>query len=269
VVVEQHLRRLSDLLENRDLAHELESSVRIVPADDVDVASYVAGVRRSQAALEEALLDVEDEVLRGPSLLPGWTRGHVLTHVARNADGATRMLRAAAQGVVGEQYPGGMEERNADIEAGSGRPAAEIVEDVITSARRLDAAIDAMPQDAWTRDVRFLRTGIQPAWRCVFTRWREVEIHWSDLGPERSPAAWPTEFVEAYLGRELTRLPGRLPADITLVLRSPGYDGSYGAGSRTVTVAGPPYAIYAWLTGRPEQVSGSLHGELPEIGPWA
>jgi maleylpyruvate isomerase len=242
---------------------------RVVASVDIDVASSVAGVRRSQAAFEESLRDIGDDFVRAPSLLPGWSRGHVLTHVARNADGATRMLRAAAQGVVGEQYPGGMEERNADIEAGSGRPAAEIVEDVTTSARGLDAAIDAMPVDAWARDVRFLRTGIQPAWRCVFTRWREVEIHWSDLGPERTPAAWPGEFVEAYLGRELTRLPDRLPADAMVVLRCPGYDGSYGEGSRVVTVSGPPYAVYAWLTGRPEQVRGSLEGELPEIGPWA
>lgn len=178
------------------------------------------------------------------------------------------MLLAAAEGIVGEQYPGGAQRRTGDIDAGSTRAAKEIVEDITASARQLDAAIDAMPPDAWDRDVRFLRAGIQPAWRCVFTRWREIEIHWSDLGPERTPAAWPDAFVQAYLGRELTRLPDRLPADTTVVLRSPGYNGSYGNGPRTVTVSGPPYAIYAWLTGRRNQVKDTLEGDLPEIGPW-
>ena len=240
-----------------------------MPADDLELAAFVAGVRRSEAALEEALRGISDDDVAQPSLLPGWTRGHVLTHIARNADGATRMLLAAAQGVVGEQYPGGMDKRNADIDAGSGRPATEIVDDIVGTAQRLDTAIDAMPADAWDREVRFLRAGIQPAWRCVFTRWREIEIHWSDLGPERSPQAWPDEFVHAYLGRELTRLPARVPSDVTVELHCPGYDGSYGDGSATMPVSGPPYAIYAWLTGRPNQVRDALRGDLPDIGAWA
>jgi maleylpyruvate isomerase len=239
-----------------------------VPSDDLDVTVFVAGVRRSQAALEEALQDISDEEVRQPSLLPGWTRGHVLTHIARNADGATRMLQAAARGVVGEQYPGGWDKRNGDIDAGSARPAEEIVADISESARHLDAAIAAMPADAWDRDVRFLRVGIQPAWRCVFTRWREVEIHWTDLGLDHTPAAWPGEFVHAFLGRELSRLGERLPAGTTVELQCPGYDGVYGDGAVPVTVSGPPYAIYAWLTGRPDQAHDALRGDLPDIGAW-
>jgi maleylpyruvate isomerase len=239
-----------------------------VPPNEIDVASFVAGVRASQAAFEAALPDITDDDVRRPSLLPGWSRGHVLTHVARNADGATRMLRAAADGVVGEQYPGGWEERNGDIDAGSSRPVAEIVDDIVASARRLDSAIVAMPSDAWERPVHFLRAGIQPAWRCVFTRWREIEIHWSDLGPERPPKAWPEAFVTAYLGRELARLPERLPPGTAVELRCPGYDGSYGDGPAVTAVSGPPYAVYAWLTGRPDQASEALRGDLPDLGAW-
>jgi maleylpyruvate isomerase len=35
--------------------------------------------------------------VRAPSLLPGWTRGHVLSHIARNADGITRRDRPGAR----------------------------------------------------------------------------------------------------------------------------------------------------------------------------
>ncbi|MET0910545.1 MAG: maleylpyruvate isomerase N-terminal domain-containing protein, partial [Ilumatobacteraceae bacterium] len=43
-----------------------------------------------------------------PSLLPGWTRGHVLTHIARNADSFVRLLEAAGRGEVVTQYAGGV-----------------------------------------------------------------------------------------------------------------------------------------------------------------
>jgi maleylpyruvate isomerase len=33
-----------------------------------------------------------------PSVCVGWTRGHVLTHVARNADGMAALVRAAVDG---------------------------------------------------------------------------------------------------------------------------------------------------------------------------
>ena len=49
------------------------------------------GVRTSTAALVETLGGGQwtDDYVRGASLLAGWTRGHVLTHIARNADGIT------------------------------------------------------------------------------------------------------------------------------------------------------------------------------------
>ena len=59
---------------------------------------------------------------RGPSLLPGWSRGHVLTHWAQNADGQSRMLLAAMRNKVAMQYPGGDARRDRDIETGADRP---------------------------------------------------------------------------------------------------------------------------------------------------
>ena len=49
--------------------------------------------------------------VRAPSRLEGWTVGHVLTHLARNADSHTRMLDAAWHGEAVEQYAGGRQER--------------------------------------------------------------------------------------------------------------------------------------------------------------
>ena len=63
-----------------------------------------------------------DDSCRAPSPLPGWTRGHVLAHWARNADGQTRRVQAAMRGEVTAQYPGGDAQRQADIETGAAAP---------------------------------------------------------------------------------------------------------------------------------------------------
>src|SRR5579875_4123016 len=79
-----------------------------------------------------------DDQARAPSRLPGWTVGHVLTHLARNADGHTLRLEGALRGEEVPRYPGGQAQRNGDIESGAGRPAAEIVEDLRKAQRQLE-----------------------------------------------------------------------------------------------------------------------------------
>jgi len=56
--------------------------------------AFLTGLRTSTAALLHGIVAERwtDADVRAPSLLPGWTRGHVLSHIARNADGITRTL---------------------------------------------------------------------------------------------------------------------------------------------------------------------------------
>src|SRR4051794_4551344 len=79
---------------------------------------------------------LDDAAAAGPSLCPGWTRGHVLTHLARNADGLLNVAHSAVTGVLVPMYESA-EARNADIEAGAGRSARELADDLERSARRL------------------------------------------------------------------------------------------------------------------------------------
>src|SRR5919201_2954624 len=91
-----------------------------------------------------------DADIRQASLLPDWTRGHVLTHIARNADGITRTVSAALRGEQVDRYPRGPEGRAADIEAGAHRSAGELLADVRDSAYRLDQAFtEAQGADGW------------------------------------------------------------------------------------------------------------------------
>jgi maleylpyruvate isomerase len=87
---------------------------------------------------------LSDDDMRDRSLLPNWSRGHVLTHLARNADGGTRLLTWARTGVPAAEYPS-LEERAAQIEAGAGRSAAELVADVRRSSARFTAEYSLMP----------------------------------------------------------------------------------------------------------------------------
>src|SRR5258708_13796348 len=66
---------------------------------------------------------LSDAQAREPSLLPGWSRGHVLTHIARNADGMVNLLHWARTGTQTPMYTSA-QSRAADIEAGPPRPPA-------------------------------------------------------------------------------------------------------------------------------------------------
>jgi maleylpyruvate isomerase len=170
-------------------------------------AEWVAGCVAAQAALDAELAGVDDATARGPSLLPDWSVGHVLTHVARNADSVVWRLEGAARGELRDQYPGGLEQRQADIEAGAGRPAAELVADVHASSAAVERVMRELPDAAWDAPSRTSRGVVEPSRDAVLSRWREVVVHHGDLGLR--PVAIPPSLVAAWLPRELPRLPER------------------------------------------------------------
>ncbi len=170
----------------------------------------IEGCRAAHARLMETLATVTDEVARQPSRLPGWTVGHVLSHLARNADSHLRRTEGAARDEVVDQYPGGREGRATEIDAGSGRAAAELVADVRLTAATLDAAWDALPAEAWSRPTRAVSGAVLPMEVLPFSRWREVEVHHADLGLGFGYEEWSEGFVADELPRALERLPQRL-----------------------------------------------------------
>jgi maleylpyruvate isomerase len=113
----------------------------------IDVEAEVAECRGAHARLF-ATVDTLDDSSR-PSRLPGWSVGHVLTHLARNADSHVRVLEAARQARAVEQYAGGRKQRADDIEAGAGRALADIVEDLRESVGRLEHRWASMTAEDW------------------------------------------------------------------------------------------------------------------------
>lgn len=199
-------------------------------------ARAVDGCRDASARLLATLDGLDDAIARRPSRLPGWTVGHVVTHLARNADSHVRMLEGAKAGSVADQYEGGLDGRAADIAAGAGRPAAELVTDLNRAIGDLDAAWGQVPVDVWDSGRGRMGNGeLCPCAELPARRWREVEIHRVDLGLGAEPADWPDAYVELELPKALAQLPDRLsPPDRARLL--------------------------AWLVGRVEAP--------PELPPW-
>jgi maleylpyruvate isomerase len=168
-------------------------------------------VRRAHRALWSALEGLDDRHVARPSQLPGWTVGHVLTHLARNADSHVRLITAAGRGEIGDQYPPGPHDdaataRAAEIEAGARRRAAELVDDVRRSAEALEAAWDTCSELGWAGQGRSGGGQLVPVRDLPFRRWREVEVHRVDLGPGVPGSCTPADWPAAYVREESVRL---------------------------------------------------------------
>jgi maleylpyruvate isomerase len=172
----------------------------------------LAGAARAHRRAAAVAATVDDDSVRLPSLLPGWTVGHVLTHLARNADGLTGMVDAAAAGRVGVMYPGGLDQRAADIEAGAARPAADLAADVVAAGAALEAAWSRLTDDIWITGKGRAPLGERAVRDLPFTRWREVEMHLADLGlASFSFEDWDPEYVRRELRLQVLGFRARRP----------------------------------------------------------
>jgi maleylpyruvate isomerase len=203
----------------------------------------------AQASLVDDLGRLGDDAVRAPSLLPGWSRGHVLTHLARNADSNTRIFRAAQRGEIVDQYPGGAEQRSGDIEAGAGRPASELVIDVAMACAALEEAWAETSDDVWDHGRGRPRGGGEvPLADWVLGRWREVEVHHADLDVGFGWPDWSSAFVREDLRRAVMRYRADQPMGATEL--------------PAAALALPPNERLAWLLGRARPAG------LPEAPPW-
>lgn len=240
----------------------------------VDLATLLGELRASSSALLKGLEAEQwsDADVRVPSVLPGWTRGHVLTHIARNADAAARTYAGALRGEIVARYPDGPAGRDADIEAGAGRSAVELIADVRESSDRLDRLCGALTDaHAWDRPT----DGDRPASSWLPSRWREVEIHRADLGGSYRATDWPASFVDYLLPRLAAEVGKRSTAALHIEV-TPEESTTTGLGGTVWTsgegdpiqVRGPDWALLAWITGRPSLAAGRLSA-TPELTPWS
>jgi maleylpyruvate isomerase len=197
-------------------------------------------VAASHDKVESALAALTDELARKPSLLPGWSRGHVVTHISRNADALNRLTLGVLTGKPQEMYPGGPDARNAAIEEGADRPASLLAADFRFAGSRTIDSLKKLNHDVLDTPVN---------WRKPITardlpmlRWRELEVHHVDLGLGYTPADWSDQFVQETLETELPAL-----AEFAPGVNKPHL---------------PEAELLAWLVGRPTR------DDLPALPSW-
>jgi maleylpyruvate isomerase len=225
-----------------------------------DHAHDLASVQDATERLLSAVGTLDNASVTEQSRLPGWSRGHVLAHLARNADALANVLEGRPMYVSAEA-------RDADIERDAPRPLDAQLDDVRESAARFQRAA-AVPAD-WTRTVT-LRNGVtDTASRVPFRRWIEVELHHVDLGIGYELEELPTEFTEretGFLAERFTGHPDVPPTRITDGTRA--WRTGRAADVPEVTVTGGPADLLGWLTGRRDGSGLTVTGgSLPALPP--
>ncbi|MFE7516293.1 maleylpyruvate isomerase family mycothiol-dependent enzyme [Streptomyces sp. NPDC057540] len=227
----------------------------------IDHERDLASVREATDRLLTAAASWDNAAAAEPSRLPGWTRGHVLAHVARNADALVNVLQ-------GRPMYADAATRDADIERDAGRPLDVHLADLRESGDRFQAA-GAEPAD-WTRTVE-LRNGVtDSASRIPFRRWVEVALHHVDLGADYELEDLPEEFVEREIDFLAERFAGHKDVPSTAVRADDGRVWTTGGGAEggPVAVSGPAPELLGWLAGRRDGSALKTEGgPLPELPP--
>ncbi|MFJ9632836.1 maleylpyruvate isomerase family mycothiol-dependent enzyme [Streptomyces sp. NPDC101175] len=226
----------------------------------IDHAHDLASVRDATERLLTAAAALDNASAAEPSRLPGWSRNHVLAHVARNADALVNVLEGRLM------YPtAGV--RDADIERDAPRPLDVQLADVRDSSARFQAA-GAVPAD-WSRTVE-LRNGVtDTASRVPFRRWSEVELHHVDLGIGYELENLPEEFTRREIDFLAERFTGH--PDVPSTHLSDGtraWSTGRAAEKPDVTVTGSPAELLGWLCGRRNGSGLTVDGgALPALPP--
>ena len=221
----------------------------------------VAGCAAAHRALEATIATLDDDAARRDTRLPGWSVGHLLTHLARNADSHVHVGQGVIAGEVRDQYPGGFERRNADIAAGAGRAADELIADVGATNRATEATWAGIDAAGWATGTARAMKGEWRASEFPFYRWREVELHHIDLDLGHELAEVAPGYIALELAWQAPALSSRLIDGQPKLLRATDLGVEAGdASGGLVEAAG--WELIGWLFGR-----GELAG-APELKPW-
>lgn len=241
----------------------VDDQVRLPGAGDIHELR-----RRKLEATQRLLGDtiaIDEASWQQPSLLPGWTRAHVASHLARNADALSRVFDGRYRGILTPLYVS-ESERLYDIERGSERSALDLQIDLDTSAGRLHRSLDVLESSggaelAELTPGRMMRMDLLP-----LARLREVVLHHIDLDSgftvadvDDDIARWVLEWTCYWISSD-----PRIPA--MQIESTSGFHTRLGPPRRPIAVGGTDAVLLGWLTGRlpPADPAVQRFPRLPE-----
>jgi maleylpyruvate isomerase len=216
-----------------------------------------------------ALGGLDDGALEEPSLLPGWSRRYLVSHIANNASALRNLLHWARTGEERRMYAS-PEQRAADIEAGATASAADLRSLAQASAAELWSDLDEMPAQAWSAEVITAQGLTRQASEVAWMRSREVYIHGVDLDAGLTFADLPASFLSALLDDIAARRSavGTSPA-LALTATDTGGTWKVTGPSDPVAVSGPLANLAEWLSGRPVAgLTDTTGNPVPDLPAW-
>jgi maleylpyruvate isomerase len=206
---------------------------------------------------------LSDEALAEASLLPDWSRAHVVAHIALNAEALAGVMRGLTTGEDVAMYAS-QESRDAEVAGLAAESPSALRDRFLASCTRFQDAVDHMPDDGWAGSFR-RSPGADPwpAAELPTMRWREVEIHHADLAAGYTVADWPEPFLDAMFNRVVHDR----EAGPSMLLRTPDGDVPLGTGSGPVVI-GSRADLTWWLLGRGGGAGLTGDPEIPTLGPW-
>ncbi len=179
----------------------LVTLIRVANTPDARfIDACVEGCAASHQALLAAADAMEDSAFAEPSRLPGWTRAHLVGHLALNARSHVHLLACAARGEAGDQYE-------------------ELVGELRASIYVLEGAWAGANARAWSGTGTAASGAVLAMGDLPFLRWREVVVHLVDLDIGIGRDSWPELWVRHELERQKMAWAASRPMGLTLLPR--------------------------------------------------
>lgn len=214
-----------------------------------------------------AAVTAEGFDLDAPSLLPGWSRRHVIAHIAANAEALSNLVHWAATGIETPMYAS-VEARLAGIEEGRKLPADELIAWVDAATEKLDSGMAALTDSQWQTPVVTAQGRTVAATELPWLRSREVNVHTVDLaagiGFDELTAGFCAALSDDIVAKR-SAAPG--PA-VTLATTDSAHTWTLPGVGEGARVEGSVGELAAYLAGRPSSAHTPDGAALPVLPPW-
>jgi maleylpyruvate isomerase len=238
--------------------------------DDPELAARLLLMRRGQAYWARKLNELRDDEFDAPSLLPGWSRRHLVAHVGFNARAVARLVEWARTGVENPMYTSPTQ-RAEEIAFGATLPVEALRNLAAHAAVHLNVEWRDLPAKAWSNEVRTAQGRLVPVSETVWMRMREVWIHAVDLANGARVDDFPVEVVDELL-EDLIRVWSRKRTehDRDVVLEPTDRAERYsilGGVDDALVVRGNAVDLVCWGIGRGTRGVTTPDGSIPPPAP--
>lgn len=207
-----------------------------------------------------------DEQWPQPSLLPGWSRAHVIAHLTLNAEALSAALEGVHEGRPVPMYAS-QEARDGDIVAlATSASPTRLRDRFLGSTTVIGEWVEELADNLSDKLIERVPGGRSfPAGEVGHMRVREVEIHHADLGLDYTAADWTADFVALLLDARASAYAGAEG----FTAHATDLDRSWTFGSGGPIVSGVGSALAWWATGRGTGDGlTSDDGRVPRIEAW-